>query len=151
MFRQSPVLLVHRIWRQLEVSRSLTKPLRLAPLISYRFSVHHAFLPRAQEDDPCWKMHLTLSQIKLPLCLLVPRYFLFADVTGFMRTNPDFLTAIVLRDPTMGERDFLFPIKLWGKNVSWIIFSTPSNAPLVFVVTRLRNIQTNFIARTTAE
>ena len=62
------------------------------------------------------------------------KYFYCAGVTGFRISSPAFLTGIVLRAPTTGERIFVFLKKIRGKKVSLIIFSTPAKASLVYQV-----------------
>ena len=64
------------------------------------------------------------------------KYFSCADVTGFRISSPAFFTGIILRDPTTGDRIFVFPKKRRGKKVLQIIFSTPANASPVSLVTR---------------
>ena len=67
-------------------------------------------------------------------------YLSCADVTGLRGPRTDFLTGIILRAPTIGDRIFVFPNKRQGKMFSRIIFSTPPNASPVSQVTRCRNI-----------
>ena len=78
------------------------------------------------------------------------KYLSCADVTGFRSPSPDFLTGIVFRAPTKGERVFVFPNKRRGKKFSRIIFSTPTNTSPVSQVLHCRNIHPDWIACTTA-
>ena len=54
------------------------------------------------------------ARINYVLAYCKLRYFLFTDSTGLRRPRPDFLTGIVIRVPTMGERYFFFPKKRYG-------------------------------------
>ena len=54
------------------------------------------------------------------------KYSFCADVTRFRSPITSFFTGIVLRDPMMWERFFVFPKKRQGKFFSRIIFSTPA-------------------------
>ena len=77
------------------------------------------------------------------------RYLSLADITGFRIPNPYLLTGIVLRTPTMGERDYAFTNKRRGKRVSWIILSTPANVSPISQVMRCRNIHSDWIVHIT--
>ena len=78
------------------------------------------------------------------------KYFSFVDITGFRSPSLYFLTGIILRAPTMGERVCVFMKKRLDKKVSRIIFSTTANEYPVIQVTRWRNIYSDWITRTTA-
>ena len=119
-FIRALVIFSGRIRRWSVELRSLSKPLSLASLMSSRFFYQsHIYSLSARrlselEKDPTPNMcriSSTLARCKL-------RYFLFADITGFRRPNPDFLAGIILRDPSMGEMGFFFPDKIQGKKAS---------------------------------
>ena len=76
--------------------------------------------------------------------------FSFAEVAVFRRPRPDLLTDILLRGPTMGERVFDFLKKDRGKKVTQRILPTPVNAPPIVFVSRCININSDWIAGTTA-
>ena len=90
-----------------------------------------------------------MSQTSSTIYCLELSYLSFADVTWVRSPDPNFLTSILLRSPTIGARDFGYPKKRQGKKVSWIIFSTPKNVSLVYQVTCCRNIYSGCIVNTT--
>ena len=152
-FIQTPLFLVHSIRHWSDELRSATRSLSLALLtLSCIFcpSRHSSLGARgrlALENTP----FPIAAQIKYMLVHCELRYFFFADVTVFRMPRPDFLAAVVLRAPTMGERDFGFLRKSQGKNFSRSILSTPANMSPVLFLMRFRNIHSNCIARTTVE
>ena len=96
----------------------------------------YLFMSRLSSPSVCrWSalenpLSLVMALISSALPHLKLRYFYFSDITAFSSPSLDFLTRIVLRSPTMGERVFVFTKKKQGKKVSWIIFSTHANASL---------------------
>ena len=152
MLKQAPVLLARRIRRLSVPFRLQTKPLSLV-----LYAASQSFFPSrlfllASVGGRHWRMSpppvTALVSSALPRWEL--RYFSISDMKVFRSPGPDFLTGIVLRSPTMGERVFVFPKKRQGGNVSRIIFFTPVNAYPVSQVTCCRNIHSGWIARTTA-
>ena len=126
MLSQEPVILSHRIKRLSVTLRSRNKPLSF-----FSYAASRSFFPsRLSSSSVCRWSALenapppitARTSSALPLWDL--NYFSCSDVTGFRSTSPDFLTSILLRDPTMGERVFVFLKKRQGKKVSQIIFST---------------------------
>ena len=147
---QEPVLLVRRIRRLLVPLRLQTKPLILVLYLASR-SLFMSRLSSPNFHMWSWLDNSpppAMSQTNSALLRWVISYFSCSEITGFRIPNPDFLTRIALRAPTMGERFFLFPRK--GKKFSRIILSTPANAYHVYQVKHCRNIHSDWIARTTA-
>ena len=111
---------------------------RLSYLISRRWSAVENALPPVM--DP---ISLLLARREL-------KYLLLAHITVSYRHSPYFLAGIILKIPTMGERYFNFPRKIWCKQFSQRISSTLQNAYSVSFVTRLKNIHSDGIAKTAA-
>ena len=124
---QAPVFLAFRIRRLSVTSRYTSKPLSVVSFVSSRFSDRCAFLHRAPEFGQHWRTLLTPSGPELVPLLPTENLGNFSLLISLY--SGALLTGIVLRAPTMGERDFFFLKKRRGKNVSRIIFSTPANTP----------------------
>ena len=114
---QAPVILTCR-------GRRLSVPLislnKLLIMDSYATS-QYLFLSRCYSLRV--RMWLALDNAPTPVtsrtssalpCLDL-KYFYCAGVTGFRISSPAFLTGIVLRAPTTGERIFVFLKKIRGK------------------------------------
>ena len=149
---QAPVILEHRI-RRLPIPLGYrNKPFNLvsfAAFLSFCLSCLsspsvHGWLELENAPPP------VTALIGFALSLWEIRYFSLPDVTGFRIPNPAILIGIVLRFPMMGERIFVFPKKRQGKKFSQMIFSNPVNASPVSQVARCRNVQSNWIACSTA-
>ena len=124
--------------RQLSVPlRSLTTPLSFVSYAAFRFfflSHIYSFRVRkwlALENAPP-NFTTRTSSVLLRWDI---NYFSCAYITGLRHPSTGFLVGIVIRDPTMGERVFVFPKKRRGKKVYQIIFSTPANTSSVSQVT----------------
>ena len=105
-FSHAPLFLARRIRLHLVTMLSLTKPFSLASFAPSHFSClsHLSSMSARRSPTP------VTAQIFSALACWEQRYLFFA-ITGFRSTNPDSLTRIVIRSPTMGERVFLFPKK----------------------------------------
>ena len=99
----------------------LTKPLSLDLYATSCCSSLRVWRWSALENDP----PPVTDRISSALPRVELNYLYCAGVTGFRSLSPAFLIDIVLRDPTTGERVFVFPKKRRNKKVSQIILSTP--------------------------
>ena len=112
-FSQAPMVLAHRIRQWSVPLRFVTVSLSLEPLVSYQFfflSILYSLSSRSWsplENTPS----LVTSWINYVIEHFKLLYFSFMDVTRFRSPTPAFLTSIVLRVPTIGERFFSFQIK----------------------------------------
>ena len=131
---QASVFLDHSIRHQLVPKRSPTKLLSVTLFESCWFFCLSCLSPPSARR---WSALTNTPPVTpwissvLPRCEL--RYFYFSNVSRLRSLNPDILTSIILRGPTMGERAFEFPKKVLGKTFSRIIFSIPANAPPCFL------------------
>ena len=110
---QEPVLLTHRIRRRSVPRGSQTKAFSVSLFVSSQFFCSPCLSYPSAISWPVLKSSNPpiTAQISSALACWELRYFYFADVTGFRSPNPDFLIEILLRAPTMGEKDFSFQRK----------------------------------------
>ena len=99
-------------------------------------------------------MEISLSSLTDPissqLVNIELRYLYLADVTGYCRPRPDFLTGIIINLHTMGRSDFGFPKKkMRQKGFPEKLLHSRKHVYFFFVMRR-KNIHSDWIAQTTA-
>ena len=133
---QEPVYLIQRNRRRSKASKLFTDTSSLASLTSYR-----GFLPSLLSYLTAQRRS-SVGNFLSPFTALINsaparcklRNFSLANVAGFLRPMPDFLTSIILKVPMVDGRYLDFWKKRQGKNITQRSFSTPANPhPVIFV------------------